>query len=58
VTTFAIEIVRGYRPGMVELGGAALTIAAVVASNLLARRPATRSVLEQDETYELELEAA
>jgi drug/metabolite transporter (DMT)-like permease len=39
VTTFAIEIVRGYRPGAVELGGAALTIAALVANNLLARRP-------------------
>lgn len=39
VTTFAIEIVRGYRPGVVELGGAALTIAALVTNNLLARRP-------------------
>ena len=39
VTTFAIEVVRGYRPGAVELGGAALTIAALVANNLLARRP-------------------
>ena len=40
VTTFAIEIVRGYRPGTVELGGAALTIGALVASNLLSRRKA------------------
>jgi drug/metabolite transporter (DMT)-like permease len=40
VTTFAIEIVRGYRPNVAELGGAALTIAALVANNLLARRPA------------------
>ena len=38
VTTFGIEIVRGYRPGAVELGGAALTIAALVANNLLVRR--------------------
>jgi len=38
VTTFAIEIVRGYRPGTVELAGAALTIAALVANNLLARK--------------------
>jgi len=38
VTTFAIEIARGYRPGAVELGGAALTIAALIANNLLARR--------------------
>ena len=40
VTTFAIEIARGYRPNVVELGGAALTIAALVASNVLARRAA------------------
>ena len=40
VTTFAIEIVRGYRPNAVELLGAALTIGALVASNLLARRTA------------------
>jgi drug/metabolite transporter (DMT)-like permease len=38
VTTFAIEIVRGYRPNAVELAGAAVTIAALVANNLLARR--------------------
>jgi drug/metabolite transporter (DMT)-like permease len=38
VTTFAIEIARGYRPNAVELGGAALTISALVASNVLARR--------------------
>jgi drug/metabolite transporter (DMT)-like permease len=38
VTTFAIEIVRGYRPNVAELLGAALTIGALVASNLLARR--------------------
>jgi drug/metabolite transporter (DMT)-like permease len=44
VTTFAIEIVRGYRPGAVELVGAAVTIAALVANNLLARRPQPREV--------------
>jgi len=44
VTTFGIEIVRGYRPGAVELAGAALTIAALVTSNLLARRPSLRQV--------------
>ena len=38
VTTFAIEIARGYRPNAAELLGAALTIGALVASNLLARR--------------------
>src|SRR5438874_711871 len=40
VTTFAIKIVRGYRPNAVELAGAALTIAALVANNLAARRQA------------------
>lgn len=44
VTTFAIEIVRGYRPGAVELAGAVLTISALVASNLLARRPRAATV--------------
>jgi drug/metabolite transporter (DMT)-like permease len=44
VTTFAIEIARGYRPNAVELLGAALTIGALVANNLLARRSATRTV--------------
>jgi drug/metabolite transporter (DMT)-like permease len=37
VTTFAIEIVRGYRPGAVELGGAVIAIGALVANNLLSR---------------------
>jgi len=45
VTTFAVEIARGYRPGAVEVGGAALTIAALVASNLHTRA-ATRSSRE------------
>jgi drug/metabolite transporter (DMT)-like permease len=40
VTTFGIEIVRGYRPSAVELGGAALTIAALIANNLFVRRSA------------------
>jgi drug/metabolite transporter (DMT)-like permease len=44
VTTFAIEIVRGYRPGAVELAGAGLTIGALVANNLLSRRPRIRAV--------------
>jgi drug/metabolite transporter (DMT)-like permease len=38
VTTFAIEIVRGYRPGVLELVGASVTVGALVTSNLLARR--------------------
>jgi drug/metabolite transporter (DMT)-like permease len=44
VTTFSIEIVRGYRPGGLELAGAALTIAALVANNVLTRRPQARPV--------------
>jgi drug/metabolite transporter (DMT)-like permease len=40
ITTFAIVTIRGYRPGAVELAGAALTIGALVSSNLLARRAA------------------
>ncbi|MEV1330278.1 DMT family transporter [Micromonospora costi] len=37
VTTFAVQIARGYRPGLVELVGAALTIVALVAANLVNR---------------------
>ncbi len=40
ITTFAIEIVRGYRPGWVEAGGALLTVAALVANSLRARAAA------------------
>jgi drug/metabolite transporter (DMT)-like permease len=40
VVTFAIEIARGYRPNAAELLGAGLTIGALVASNVLARRSA------------------
>jgi drug/metabolite transporter (DMT)-like permease len=40
VTTFAIEIARGYRPGVAALAGAAVTVAALIANNLIARRPA------------------
>jgi drug/metabolite transporter (DMT)-like permease len=46
VTTFAIEIARGYRPNAVELLGAALTIGALVANNLLARRSQRRAFEE------------
>jgi drug/metabolite transporter (DMT)-like permease len=51
VTTFAIEIVRGYRPNAVELAGAALTISALVANNLLGRRVRA----EESDDYEEEL---
>jgi drug/metabolite transporter (DMT)-like permease len=42
IVTFAIEIGRGYRPNAVEIAGAAMTIGALVAANVLARRDATR----------------
>jgi drug/metabolite transporter (DMT)-like permease len=38
VTTFAIEIARGYRPNALEVLGAAITLGALVTANLLARR--------------------
>jgi drug/metabolite transporter (DMT)-like permease len=38
VTTFAIEIVRGYRPNALELAGAGLAVAALAGNNLLLRR--------------------
>ncbi|MEU8299335.1 DMT family transporter [Micromonospora sp. NPDC048909] len=37
VTTFVVQIARGYRPGPFELAGAALTIASLVAANLVTR---------------------
>ena len=50
VTTFAIEMVRGYRPNAVELGGAAVTIAALVANNVATRtrRPAHAEQLDYE----------
>jgi drug/metabolite transporter (DMT)-like permease len=42
VTTFAIEIARGYHASAAELGGAALTIGALVGANVAARLPAYR----------------
>jgi len=56
VTTFAIEIVRGYRPGAVELAGATLTIAALVANNLVSRRPSPMAEIAP--AYEELFEAA
>ena len=37
VTTFAIEIARGYRPNAVEIGGALLTIGALIGGNIASR---------------------
>jgi len=53
VTTFAIEIVRGYRPNAVELAGAALTIGALVANNLVLRRVRRDERSEEPEYDEL-----
>ena len=43
VVTFAIAIAQGYRPGAVEFGGAALTVAALVGANLAGRRTAAQA---------------
>ncbi|GAA3512611.1 DMT family transporter [Actinocatenispora rupis] len=43
VVTFAIQIARGYRPVPAEIVGAALTVAALVATNVLARRATARA---------------
>jgi drug/metabolite transporter (DMT)-like permease len=42
VVAFVIAIVRGYQPDTAELGGAALTVAALIGANLTARRQDTR----------------
>jgi drug/metabolite transporter (DMT)-like permease len=44
VVAFTIAIVRGYHPEVVELGGAALTVAALVGANLSARQDRVRPV--------------
>ena len=46
ITTFVIEIVRGYRPVAFELTGAALTIGALVLNNVATRRKALRRPVE------------
>jgi hypothetical protein len=56
VTTFVIEIVRGYRPNAIELAGAGLTIGALGGNNLLLRR--TRRVETAAEPVEVELREA
>ena len=45
VTTFAIELARGYQATAAELGGAGLTVAALVAVNLRGRRRVVRERL-------------
>ena len=44
VVAFTIAIVRGYHPEVVELGGAALTVAALVGANLTSRQDRVRPV--------------
>lgn len=44
VTTFVVQTARGYRPGVVELVGAALTIAALIAANLATRSRAATTL--------------
>ncbi len=46
ISTFTIEIFRGYRPGALEITGAVIAIGAVVASSLLTRPQAARSKQE------------
>jgi drug/metabolite transporter (DMT)-like permease len=43
ITTFTIEIARGYRPVALELVGAGITVAALLATNLLQRRAQSSS---------------
>jgi drug/metabolite transporter (DMT)-like permease len=43
VIALGIAAVNGYRPGAVEYAGIALTVGAIVATNLLARQPAVTS---------------
>jgi drug/metabolite transporter (DMT)-like permease len=52
VTTFAIEIFRGYRPNGLEIAGAALTLSALIAANVLARGTAQRAARRRLEAAE------
>jgi len=47
IVAFAIEVVRGYRPAALEIAGAALTVGALVAANLLSRPRARVTPLPQ-----------
>ncbi len=47
IVAFAIEVGRGYRPAALEVVGAALTIAALIAANLLSRRRAEVAALPE-----------
>jgi drug/metabolite transporter (DMT)-like permease len=53
VSTFAIVIARGYRPGPVELAGAILTIGALTIDNLRARRTRPADAQRHEDQEEL-----
>ena len=44
LTAFVVQIVRGYRPVLIEYIGAVIAMSAVTANNLLARREAQRAL--------------
>jgi drug/metabolite transporter (DMT)-like permease len=44
VTALVVAILQGYRPGVVEMVGMAVTVGAIATANLLSRRPATAPV--------------
>ena len=48
VSTFTIEIARGYRPHALELAGAAIAIGALVANNLLSRPSPEQEVTKSE----------
>ena len=52
ISTFVIEIARGYRPDWAELAGAMLTIAALTANNLLTRRTVPLAEIERESRRE------
>ena len=58
IVTFAIEIERGYRPNGVELAGAALTVGALAANNLLVRRRRKPVAIPEPVRHEQELPEA
>jgi drug/metabolite transporter (DMT)-like permease len=58
IVTFGIEIARGYRPNGVEILGAVMTVGALVAANVLARRDARATRPAPAEAREPVVEAA
>ena len=58
VVAFAVAIVRGYHPDMAELGGAALTVAALIGANLAARQDTRQQAARAHAVGRLEAELA